>query len=617
VTFVHLDIESFCHIDVRVVGAYRYVEHPSFELLMCGYAIDDEPVKMAVGPLEIYERVEPLLQLPDATFIAHNATFDRVAFSSHLGMPTGSYLDPGRWLDPSVLASCAGYPPSLDKLTKALKVTEKDSAGTRLINLFCKLNRKGERNGPDTHPEQWEEFVQYCANDVEAMRDALRLLPAQSPEERAVWIADQRINDRGVRLDMGMAKAAVAADAENKIQARQEVIELTGVENPGSVPQLLNWFNDRCLLVTDLTKDTVAELLDGHGGVDDTERRVLKLRQELALASAPAKFKAALAMSNTDLRMRGSARYYGAHTGRWSGRGIQLQNLPRLGLEAAWEVLAIMELMNGFGCSPQTLKALVRPMLLGPLTVVDWSAIEARVIAWLAEEQWVLDAFIGGRDIYVETAKRMGMDDPEGKGRQQGKSAVLGLGYGGGPNALTNVGAKGTDDELEALVKRWRRADPKIVQFWYDLWDAFVNGGECGRIKVKRSNGIRRIILPSGREIVYRGVVAKRVTRISKKGNEYPAWDVICRHPTGKMVQLWSGLVSENVTQAVARDLLARSLITLDLDGVPVVAHVHDEIIAEGNYLDEVTAAMLTNPEWADGLPLDAEGHVVDRYTKG
>lgn len=607
-----LDTESFSVLDIREVSAYRYAEHPSTELLMCAYALDDEPVQVAVGALEIYEQVEPFFDQCDGMiYVAHNATFDRVMFSSHFGMPVGRYLDPARWMDPSVLASCAGYPPSLAKLTKALGVTQKDSAGTLLINKFCKPNRAGGRNGPDTHPEDWERFIAYCGNDVEAMRAAARKLPDQLPQERAIWIADQRINDRGVRLDMPMARAAVAADADNKAEARREVIELTGVENPGSGPQLLAWFSSQGRELGDLKKETVTEQLT-IPDLDPTMRRVLELRQELALASAPAKFKAALTMSNSDGRLRGAARYYGAHTGRWAGRGIQLQNLPRKGLSPAVQALAMLELMNGFGASPDTLKALVRPLILGPLTVVDYSAIEARVIAWLAGEQWVLDAFEQGRDIYVETAKRMG-----GLTRQQGKVAVLAFGFGGGADAPLKMGYEGTEEEREELVQLWRKANPKIRMFWYELWEAFVHGGTCGRITVKRGKNGRAVRLPSGRTIYYRGVVAKRVMRVSKRtGREYAAYDVISKHPTGKIVRLWSGLVAENVTQAVARDLLAGCLPELEEMGMPVVAHVHDEIIAEGDHLAAMTAVMTRNPEWADGLPLNAEGHVVDRYTK-
>lgn len=622
---IYLDTETFSELDVRKVGAYRYAEHESTEILMCAYAIDDDPVSIAVGPLELYEQFEPLLELagqPDVLFVAQNATFDRVVISSHLGMPAGEYLDPAQWLDPGVKAACAGYPAGLDKMTKALKVQQKDSAGTLLINTFSKLNRKSGRNTAKTHPEKWAAFCQYCVNDVEAMRAADQLLPDQSAEERAIWIADQQINDRGVRLDIPMAHAAVAADAQNKEEARREVITLTGVENPGSGPQLLAWFAEQGTDLPNLKADPIKELLsvgtfDGLAvALKPVGRRVLELRQELALASAPAKFKAAVVMSNSDGRIRGAARYYGAHTGRWSGRGIQLQNTPRKSL-GELEPLALLDLMSGFGALPETLKALVRPLLLGPLTVGDFSQIEARVIAWLSGEQWVLDAFMRGRDIYVETARRMGMEDPKGKGRQSGKSATLGLGFGGGIMALRNVGAQGDDEELEALVLRWRTANPRIRQYWYELWRAFVFGGTAGRLSVEKSNGIRRINLPSGRQIIYRGVMSREVQRISPKTEKpYTAYDVKFRHPTGKLTHLWHGVIIENVTQAIARDLMAGCLPVLEAMGVPVVAHVHDEIIAEGSYVEEMTQVMTQNPPWSDGIPLNVDCHVVERYTK-
>lgn len=615
-TILWLDTESFSTVDIKAAGPYRYAEDPSTELLMCAYAIDDEPVRIAVGALEMYEQMEPFFDQPDGmTYAAMNATFDRVMIGKHMGMPTGKFLDPARWLDPSVLASCAGYPASLDKLTKALGVTQKDSAGTLLINLFSKPNRKGGRNGPETHPEKWELFKEYCVNDVVAMRDAARLLPQQLPWEREIWIADQRINDRGVRLDLPMAKAAVDAVASNRIAARREVIELTGVNNPGSVPQMLDWFDGQGIPLDNLRKDTVSAVL-ADPSTASTPRRVLELRQELALASAPAKFKAALVMSNSDGRLRGAFRYHGAHTGRWTGRGIQLHNLPRKSLKG-WEALAIAELKAGFGASPEDLKALVRPLVLGPLTILDYSQIEARVIAWLAGEQWVLDAFAGGRDIYIETAKRMKMPDPENEGRQAGKSAVLGFGFGGGIMAARNVGAKGSDEELGELVKLYRSANPKIRQFWYDLWEVFVRGGELGKITVERSNGIRKLTLPSGRSITYRGVVAKRVEKETESGRKYMAYDVIYRQPVGKIAKLWHGLIAENVVQATARDLMAGCLPVLDRLGAPVVAHVHDEIIIEGDWLALAEKIMLDKPKWADGLPVDAEGKIVNRYTKG
>jgi DNA polymerase len=390
------------------------------------------------------------------------------------------------------------------------------------------------------------------------------------------------------------------------------VIELTGVENPKSVQQLMAWLNEQGRTVTDLTKDTVGELLLVERGT--TVGRVLELRQELAL-SASAKYDAAVNMSNSDGRFRGSARYYGAHTGRWAGRGIQLQNLPRASL-GPLVPLALLDLMSGFGASPEALKALVRPLLLGPLTVVDFSAIEARVTAWLAGEEWMLEEFRGDGKIYERTAERMGIPDPYGKGRQSGKVASLALGFGGGIGALKRMGGEklGTDDELQEIVDKWRHASPHIKRFWYELWKAFLSpdGGEVGRLTVHASKGVRRIELPSGRHIVYRGV--KRVPVLSD--NPRRKWAYVFTHPTGKITKLWHGTITENVVQGVARDLLAHKLPEIAAAGIPVVAHVHDEVIAEGDHLEELTSILTRNPAWADGLPIDADGDVKQRYAK-
>lgn len=612
---VWLDIETYCELDIRKVGPYAYAEHESFEILMCAYAIDDGPVRVAVGALEIYEQIEPLLaEAPLSTrYVAHNSTFERIAFSKHLGMPVGEYLSPLQWEDTMPMAAAESYPQALGKLAKALKVKPKDSAGTLLINLFSKPNRKGGRNSAATHPEKWADFVAYCANDVETMRECASKLPEQSAAERDVWIADQLINDRGIRLDLPMARAAVAAAEANKAEAIAEVIELTGVENPKSVQQLTGWFGNRGLPVTDLRADTVKEFLAPGGPfvLEPVERRVLELRQELAL-SASAKYVAAVLMSNSDGRFRGSARYYGAHTGRWAGRGIQLQNLPRASLKEL-EMLAIIELMAGLGASPDALKALIRPLLLGPLTVVDYSAIEARVTAWLAGEQWMLEEFRGDGKIYERTAERMGIPDPYGEGRQSGKVASLALGFAGGVGALKKMGGEklGDDDHLQGIVDRWRKASPNIKAFWYELWDAFrsPDGGKAGPLTVHAEKGLRRVELPSGREIVYRGVRRARDPETHKTYLSFA-------HPTGKHPRLWVGVIVENAVQAIARDLLAYSLPKLEAAGIPVVAHVHDEVIAEGNHLEKVRAIMTENPPWAEGLPLNASGDIKMRYAK-
>jgi DNA polymerase len=604
-----LDLETYCELDIRKVGVYRYVEHESFEVLMAAYAIDDDPVKVAVGPVELFDHFEPLIELldrPDVLAVAHNSNFDRVATSSHLGMPVGQYLHPRSWGDSMIQAAMESYPQNLDRLTKALRVHQKDSAGTLLINTFSKPRRDGTRNTAETHPEKWDAFVQYCANDVEAMREASHRMPEQSADERAVWIADQLINDRGVRIDREMAKAAVAAAADNRANARREVIELTGVENPASVQQMSAWLEEQGVTVTNLRAETVTELLDTDLPADVA--RVFELRQLLAPASS-AKFTAAVVMVNSDNRLRGQSKYYGAHTGRWSGKGVQLQNLPRKSL-GELEPLAILDLLCGFGADPQALKALVRPLLLGPITVVDYSAIEARVTAWLAGETWMLEAFAGGRDIYVETAKQMGV-----RTRQEGKVSALALGFVGGVGALRKMGGDslGDDQHLQWLVDKWRAASPNIKSYWYELWDAFQKGGQAGRVSVDASTrGVRRILLPSGREIVYRNV--RKIDGVDREGR--PRKQVVFNHPNGKLAKLWPGITIENTVQAIARDLMAGVLPKLEQLGIPTVATVHDEIVADGDHLEVISREMVRHPDWADGLPLNVEGHVVDRYTK-
>jgi DNA polymerase len=607
---VFLDIETFNHLDLRKTAGYAYAEHPSFEILMCAWAIDDEPVQVADTPADLFDLLGELLWLPDARYVAHNSAFERACFSRYLGMPVGMYLDPERWYDTMPMAANESYPQSLGKLAKALKTTPKGEAGTLLINLFSKLNRKGERNTAATHPEKWAEFKAYCAGDVETMRECWHKLPQQTPAERAVWLADQRINDRGIRVDLPMAHAAVAAAEENKQAAIVEVREITGIDNPKSVQQLLAWLEDAGLGTGgDLRADTVKDLLTTDLKPD--VRRVLELRQELAL-SASAKYLAAVNMANSDGRLRGSARYYGAHTGRWGGRGVQLQNLPRASL-GRLEPLAILDLLSGFGASPAALKALVRPLLLGPITVVDYSAIEARITAWLAGETWMLDEFRGDGKIYERTAERMGIADPYGAGRQSGKVASLALGFSGGVGALKKMGGEklGDDEYLQGIVNKWRRASPRIVRYWDVLWNAFLSadGGKAGRITVRASKGVRRVELPSGREIVYRNLRRMWDHETGKTGYAFT-------HPTGKGVRLWRGILIENVVQGAARDLLAYSLPKLEAAELPVVAHVHDESIVDGSHFDEVRAIMTELPGWANGLPLDADGDVKERYAK-
>lgn len=595
-----LDIETYCPLDLAKVGVYRYVEHPEFQVLMAAWSFYDEPTNISIGQVAIIQAIGEALLDENVVKVAHNATFERVCLSKALGLPVGEYLPASCWDDTMARAGVHGYPQSLDHLAKALEVQEKESAGKALIRTFCQPNRKGERVMPEVKPEQWLDFLEYCIQDVDTLKAADQILELMPMNEARVWLADQRINDYGVLADIELATLAVAASDENVEAAMAESRILTGLENPNSGQQMIKWLNEGGVAVDNLQAATVTSLLASHL-LDPEQRRALELRQELALIAAR-KFTAALSVANSDDRLRGSFRYFGAHTGRWAGRGIQLHNLPRASMASPAEAeAAIVDLRLGGGASPQTLKELVRPLLLGPMTVVDFAAIEARVIAWLSGEEWALEAFYAGRDIYVETAERMG-----GLTRSQGKVAVLALGYAGGVGSLEAMGAEGQVEELQALVTQWRKANRRIVGFWSQLDTAFRKGGKAGRVHVEVEGATRRIMLPSGRPLTYRGVTSgQRLQFRDPRRN-------------GLLTDTYGGRLAENVTQAVARDVLAEALVRLHERGLNVLGHVHDEVLVEGAHsVQAILDIVCTSPPWADGLPLSGEGFVCQRYQKG
>lgn len=672
---LHIDIETRSRANLKRHGMYPYVRCPDFKILMASYSLDGEPVRTALdveGILEI-----PGLWDPSVVKVAHNAAFERVCFSvfseqyrGGADLTASGYLDPEHYYDTMAVARELGYPASLGALAPALGATPKDEAGTRLINLFCKPRRDGGWNGPDTHPAEWLDFIAYCEQDVETLAEVHALLEAQggwpTEMERAVYLADQRINDRGIRIDMDLCRKAVAVAAEVTEEQKEEVRATTlwEVENPGSTQQLHAWLDDQGHPLPNLQKETVERAL-----VEDLPapvKTVLELRQDLALA-APAKFVTALA-SQVDGRLHGTLAFFGAHTGRWAGRGTQVQNLPRdtfkpVGADAErlermkaagctkaeieaeegriidrMTEAAIMDLLMDNGMDAATLKKLVRPMFLlgtdtvGEGVVVDYSAIEAVVISWLAGEEWALAAFREKRDIYVETAKQMG-----GLTRAQGKIAVLALGFNGGAGSLK---AMATDrdvidvdgvptklalvpDEIlyERFVWPWRDANPNIVRLWANLDRRFRTGGEVGdHLSFEKANGNRdRLLrLPSGRAIAYRRAGLQQRTKKNPRTGKMETKKVLTfQSPQGMRVDTYGGRLAENVTQAVARDLTAAALVRLERAGLEVVGHVHDEILVQGTKdVDLVREIMCELPPWAEGLPVDGDGFVTARYKK-
>lgn len=610
---LHLDLETYSTQDLKKVGVYRYVEDPEFQILICTWSYNGGPVQICFSAEDINNL--PGLHDPDTVKVAHNAGFDRVALSRHLGLPVGQYLPPSQWRDTMAVAAILGLPKSLDKLTKYLKVSEKDGAGTRLINWFCKPNPKtGERRLPEDHPEKWEQFCDYALQDTASLVEVDAKMGNAWPveSERQAWITDQVINDRGIRVDRKMALAAARAAQENERGHVARIVELSGgtIENPNSLTQLTGWLAEQGVKLPNLRSETVEQALAGN--VPPAVREVLELRQELALTTSK-KYGAALWAMNSDKRLRGMFNYHGAHTGRWSGRRVQLQNLARATLPSDDHVeAAIFDLLAGFGADSETLKRLIRSMFVGPFVVSDYSAIEARVIAWLAGEEWVLQAFRDGRDIYVETAKAMSTPGNV-LSRFEGKVAVLALGYNGGANSLFAMGYEGNEEAAWDLVKKWRKTNRHIVRFWTDLELAFCKGeGTVGRIRVETvGRSDRKIVLPSGRGIYYRRVSVKPGTRGRR--------DITFFDEMYGRSSTYGGRLSENVTQAVARDMLSESLSRLETAGLPVVGHVHDEVIVEAGEeeVERVNSILCDLPDWAEGFPIGAEGFTTYRYKKG
>lgn len=625
-----IDIETYCDLDLQKVGVYRYVEHPSFRILMAAYSLNDAPVLITTD-IEEMKRV-PGLWDDKVTKTAHNANFERICFSRLAGLPTGEYLDPAHWQDTQAIAANWGYPQKLERLAPALEVEHKDSAGTRLINLFSKPNpRTGLRTLPEDKLEDWEQFKTYCVQDVVVLGQVRRELTKRhggfAPGEFKIWCADARINDRGIKTDLALAAAASEANGDVKAEALAEIGRATGAENPNSRNQLLAWLNNQphpaLEALEDVRSETVRDLLKLED-LPATARRVLELRQDTSLTTA-SKYDAALRRCSEDGRLRGAFRYFGAHTGRWSGQGVQLQNLARDSAKTDTEAVELStRTLIGGHVTAQDLKKLVRSMFIGPFTVCDYSAIEARVLAWLAGEEWVLEAFRAGRDIYVETAARMfGVDYEEARAlRQKGKVAVLALGYGGGLVSMRAMGADGTDEEVRNHIQQWRAANPRIVRFWKRLDAAFrAGGGPVGEhIRVRRDDSDQmQIVLPSGRAVCYRLPRIMRAEKFGEMRDVLSFMDASLRTP--KRVQTYGGKLAENVTQAVARDLLACALVEMDALAVPAVAHVHDEILVDGGDVNTIAAIMGEDenfrPPWAKGLPLSAEGYQCVRYRKG
>lgn len=646
---LNIDIETYSSADLFKVGVYKYVDVPDFAILLFAYSVDHGPVECL--DLTVEELPTPIVNAlldNEVVKVAFNAQFERVCLGKYLG----TTLNPAAWRCTMVWANELGLPSSLAQCAKYLGIEEqKDTRGKALINYFSKpckptkVNGGRTRNLPEHDTEKWETFIEYCVQDVKtemAIADRLAKVPVPD-SEWAIYAADQEINDRGVAVDLDLAHEAVAMTDKLAEENLLKLHELTGLENPNSVQQIKLWLAERGLHIESLSKAVVSELIADDTLADDV-REVLRLRQALSNSST----KKYVMMTNAtcdDGRIRGILQFYGANrTGRWAGRLLQVQNLPRNyldDLEFARDLVKAgdadgIELM--FGDVPDTLKQLIRTALIPKqgyhFLVSDFSAIEARVIAWYAKQEWVLDVFRTHGKIYEATAAQMfGLGEVEeydwksheGKDmRQRGKVATLALGYQGGTGALIAMGAlkQGIPEEdLPDIVQKWRKANARIVNLWRTVQSCVIQALSEGGVvtgprglKFYKKYGFLFIQLPSGRRLSY--------AKAHLEEGEYgPA---IYYEGQGDRVvftkqQTYGGKLVENIVQATARDILAASILRIS-DKYPVVFHVHDEVICEvpqeRGDINELNELLAITPDWCGDLPLKAAGFETKFYMK-
>lgn len=660
---MYIDIETFSSVDIRTAGFFKYAESEDFEVLLLAYAIDDGEVELIDLTNRNEQTAERLLevtrQLPDNSYLkcAHNAHFEMECLRRELQVP----IRPLQWECTMVKGMYRGYPASLEKMGEALNMPEgkaKLRTGKALINYFCKPCKPTKTNGgrtrnlPKHAPEKWELFKEYCKRDVEVAREIDKMLPDAPLNVRVEWVRDYLINLRGIAVDEALVEAAIAIDDEVKSVHLDTIKRITGVDNPRSRAQVLAWLNKSLPEVTSLNATAVSKLLESD--LTDDTRAVLTAWQGLGKTSTK-KYETLKEATQKDGRVRGLLQFYGAsRTGRWAGRLVQPHNLPRgdvYGLNQARGLVKAgrkkdIELLHG--SVPKTLSGLIRtsfaPQKGYKFVICDYSAIEARVLAWLAREHWVLEEFRGDGKIYEATAARMYNIDkstivkghPNYAYRQKGKIATLALGYQGAVGALRQMGASEdefTDDELRGLVRAWRVANPCIAELWRyvemmaksTVSDEFYSGTNpmipIGfKLVPNAVTGVDlEVGLPSGRALYYHNPI------IVDGAIYYTDYT----HTGKTKEQTYGGKLVENIVQAIARDVLADAINrisgALGAGGIkaPIVLHVHDEVVmeAKAEYAKRVQELLeeifSTPPSWAAGLPLKGESFISDYYKKG
>ena len=639
-----IDIETYSEVDLPKCGVYAYTDHPSFEILLFAYAFDDEPTQIVDLKLgeQLPKRVMDALLSPDVTKVAFNAAFERTCLSRFLGVS----LPPVSWQCTAVQSAMLALPLSLDGVGEVLNIERKKlKEGSDLVKYFslpCKptaSNGYRTRNLPHHALDKWERFKAYCIRDVDAEREIRQKLhqhPIPASELELYWL-DQEINDRGIMVDPVLVNHAIECDQQYKDFTTQRAYELTGLDNPNSPSQIRDWLADQGVETETLDKKAVKSLLPEADG-DVLE--VLKLRLLMAKTSVK-KYEAIQRSICSDGRVHGLLQFYGANrTGRWAGRLVQVQNLPQNhipDLELARNLVKAgryddLELL--FDSTPNVLSELIRTAFVPRpgtrFVVADFSAIEARVIAWLSGEQWRLDVFEQGGDIYCASASQMFGVPVEKHGqnahlRQKGKIAELALGYGGSVGALVAMGALDmglSEDELPELVQQWRNANPHITKLWWDVdaaaLKAFNDGipTHVGPLTFTRHSGMLFIRLPSGRQLCY----VKPRLEDNRFGRKSLTYEGVGESKRWTRIETYGPKLVENVVQATARDILALSMLRLRNAGFDIVMHIHDEAVLEVpegvSSVEEVCAIMGIAPDWAQGLPLRADGYECAFYKK-
>ena len=642
------DFETRSSVPIGDCGSYKYMASPDFRPLLLAYAFDDEDIKLVdfMAGDEWPNEFIRALDGRDVLKLAWNCAFEREVIHRELG-----YSPPEDWLDVMHVAAVCGLPMSLDAAGKALGLPEdkaKMKEGKQLIRWFCVPTKDGYWRDPKDYPEKWQTFRDYCIRDVAAERTIYNMLKRWTPDatERRFWCLDQRINDKGINTDPELVRNAIAFDARYKAGLTERAVALSGLENPGSVVQIKTWLQEQeGIEVPSLNKKVVADIVAQLN--NENCKQFMAIRTELAKSSTK-KYEAIARSAGEDNHVRGCFQFYGAsRTGRFAGRLVQLQNLPQNhmpDLADAREIVRSGDYSSFYAIYDEpsrVLSELIRTALIPEpghkFIVSDFSAIEARVIAWLCDQEWRLEAFRAGKDIYCESASQMfgvpvvkhGIN---GELRQKGKVCELALGYGGNVGSMLNFGADKlgmTEEEIANTVALWREKSPKIVDMWWTLERAAVRCIVTGKpqqpgiknVRFEKESGILWMTLPSGRRIAYFGAKYEEGTgkyTKAKKVISYMGRD----QKTGKWTRIesYGPKLVENLVQATARDCLRDSMLALTDAGFDIRAHVHDEVIItepiDGRSVSDVSEIMSRELPWAEGLPLRADGYECPFYKK-